>query len=34
MELHINDKIYQVDAQPDDSLLSVKVGAIVRIKKF
>jgi aerobic-type carbon monoxide dehydrogenase small subunit (CoxS/CutS family) len=23
MELHINDKIYQVDAEPDDSLLSV-----------
>jgi aerobic-type carbon monoxide dehydrogenase small subunit (CoxS/CutS family) len=23
MELHINDKVYQVDAQPDDSLLSV-----------
>jgi aerobic-type carbon monoxide dehydrogenase small subunit (CoxS/CutS family) len=23
MELHINDKLYQVDAQPDDSLLSV-----------
>ncbi|MGC3947266.1 MAG: (2Fe-2S)-binding protein [Chryseolinea sp.] len=23
MELHINNKLYQVDAQPDDSLLSV-----------
>ena len=23
MELHINDKVYQVDAQPGDSLLSV-----------
>ena len=23
MELHINNKVYQVDAQPDDSLLSV-----------